>query len=47
MEDQTVRLYAYKGRIEILTEKIYEERKREAVETGQDDVETLESAGFN
>src|SRR6185312_11474524 len=29
MEDQTVRLYAYKGRIEILTEKIYEDRKRE------------------
>ena len=29
MEDQTVRLYAYKGRIEVLSEKIYEERKRE------------------
>ncbi len=47
MEDQTVRLYAYRGRIEILTEKIYEERKREAMETGTADVETLEAAGFN
>lgn len=47
MEDQTVRLYAYKGRIEILTEKIYEERKREAIEASADDVETLETAGFN
>ena len=47
MEDQTVRLYAYKGRIEILTEKIYEERKREALETGPDDVTLLETAGFN
>jgi DNA-binding transcriptional regulator/RsmH inhibitor MraZ len=47
MEDQTVRLYAYKGRIEILTEAIYEERKREALETGPDDVTLLETAGFN
>jgi MraZ protein len=47
MEDQTVRLYAYKGRIEILTEAIYEERKREAIETGPDDVTLLETAGFN
>jgi MraZ protein len=47
MEDQTVRLYAYKGRIEILTEKIYEDRKREAIEASSDDVETLEAAGFN
>jgi len=47
MEDQTVRPYAYKGRIEILTEKIYEERKREALTTEAADVETLESAGLN
>jgi len=47
MEDQTVRLYAYKGRIEILTERIYEERKREALATDSSDVETLESAGLN
>ena len=47
MEDQTVRLYAYKGRIEILTEKLYEERKREALATEPEDVETLEAAGLN
>ncbi len=47
MEDQPVRLYAYKGRIEVLSERIYEERKREAIETGPDDVENLESAGLN
>src|SRR5437763_15829690 len=47
MEDQTVRLYAYKGRIEVLTEKIYEEWKREAIGTGPEDVESLEAAGLN
>jgi MraZ protein len=47
MEDQTVRLYAYKGRIEVLSEKIYEERKREAEETEPEDVENLEAAGLN
>jgi len=47
LEDQTIRLYAYKGRIEVLSEKIYEERKREALATDPKDVETLESAGLN
>lgn len=47
MEDQTVRLYAYKGRIEILTERIYEERKREALASEPEDVEALEAAGLN
>jgi DNA-binding transcriptional regulator/RsmH inhibitor MraZ len=47
MEDQTVRLFAYRGRIEVLSEKIYEERKREAIEAGPEDVETLEAAGLN
>jgi len=47
MEDQTVRLYAYRGRIEVLSEKIYEERKREAIGTGPEDVESLEAAGLN
>jgi DNA-binding transcriptional regulator/RsmH inhibitor MraZ len=46
LEDQTVRLYAYKGRIEVLSEKIYEEQKREALGTGPEDVETLETAGL-
>jgi MraZ protein len=47
LEDQTIRLFAYKGRIEILSEQIYEERKREAMATDAKDVETLESAGLN
>jgi bifunctional DNA-binding transcriptional regulator/antitoxin component of YhaV-PrlF toxin-antitoxin module len=47
MEDQTVRLYAYRGRIQVLTEKIYEEWKREAIGTGPEDVESLEAAGLN
>lgn len=47
LEDQTIRLYAYKGRIEILSERIYEERKREALATDPKDVETLEVAGLN
>lgn len=47
LEDQTIRLHAYKGRIEVLSERIYEERKREGVATDPKDVETLESAGLN
>jgi bifunctional DNA-binding transcriptional regulator/antitoxin component of YhaV-PrlF toxin-antitoxin module len=47
LEDQTIRLFAYKGRIEVLSEKIYEERKREAVATEPKDIEALEAAGLN
>ena len=47
IENQTVRLFAYRGRIEILTEAIYEERKREAAETAPDDVTKMEAAGLN
>jgi MraZ protein len=47
LENQTVRLFAYKGRIEILSERLYEERKREAMAMEPEDVETLEAAGLN
>jgi MraZ protein len=47
IENQQVRIYSYRGRIEVLSEPIYEERKRQAVETAQADVETLEAAGLN
>ena len=47
MEDQTVRLYAYKSRIEVLSERLYEERKRDALATEPEDVENLEAAGLN
>jgi len=42
-----VRLMAYRGRIEVLSEKIYEERKREAAQVSGDDVALLEAAGLN
>lgn len=47
IENQAVRLFAYRGRIEILTEAIYEERKNEAAKTAADDVGKLEAAGLN
>jgi MraZ protein len=47
IENQSVRLYAYRGRIEVLSEKIYEERKREASQMAADDLAKLESAGLN
>ncbi len=47
IENQPVRLFAYKGRIEVLSEKIYEERKREAAQTAADDLAKLEAAGLN
>jgi MraZ protein len=47
IENQPVRLYAYRGRIEVLSEAIYEERKREASQTAADDVALLEAAGLN
>jgi MraZ protein len=47
IENQAVRLFAYRGRIEVLSEKVYEERKREASQTAADDVSKLEAAGLN
>jgi MraZ protein len=47
IENQTVHMFAFKGRIEVLSEKIYEERKQQASGTGPEDVESLEAAGLN
>jgi len=47
IENQPVRLFAYRGRIEVLSEKLYEERKREAAQTAAEDVTKLEAAGLN
>lgn len=47
IENQPVKLFAYKGRIEVLSEKLYEERKREAAQTAADDLAKLEAAGLN
>lgn len=46
LENQTLHLYAYRGRIEVLGEKLYEERKHEAAQTAADDVSRLESEGL-
>lgn len=47
IENSAVRLFAYKGRIEVLSEPIYEERRREAAQTAAEDVTKLEAAGLN
>ncbi len=47
IENASVRLFAYKGRIEVLSEAIYEERRREAAGLTAEDVNRLESAGLN
>jgi division/cell wall cluster transcriptional repressor MraZ len=46
IENQPVRLFAYRGRIEVLTEAIYEERKREASGMTADELSNLETAGL-
>ena len=47
IEDKPVRLYAYRGRIEVLSEEIYQQRKNEASKSTTDDVRKLEAAGLN
>jgi MraZ protein len=46
IENQSVRLFAYKGRVQILSEAIYEEQKRQAAASAEADLETLERAGL-
>jgi MraZ protein len=46
IENQTVRLFAYKGRIEILSEPIYEQRKQNAAAQAEAALATLEGAGL-
>ena len=47
IENQPVRLFAYRGRIEILTEAMYLERKSDARKIEPDGVSKLEAAGLN
>ena len=47
IENAPVRLFAYRGRLEVLSEKIYEERKQQASQTAADDLSKLEAAGLN
>jgi len=46
IENQPVRIYSSRGRIEVLSDQIYEERKREATALSPDDVTKLEAAGL-
>jgi len=46
LENATIRLFAYRERIEVLSEKEYEDRKREASTTAPEDVAKLEAAGL-
>ncbi len=46
IENQGVRLFAYKGRIEVLSEQIYEQRKQAASEAATDNVRKMEAAGL-
>lgn len=47
LENQAVRLFAYRGRIEVLSEAIYQQRKQEASQIAADEVAKLEAAGLN
>ncbi len=46
IENQPVRVFAYKGRIEVLSERIYEERKRAAYRSAAENLRKLEKAGL-
>jgi MraZ protein len=47
IENAPVRLFAYRGHIEIMSEKIYEARKSQAAELTEEDFSKLEAAGLN
>jgi len=46
IENQPVRLYAYRTRIEVLSDKIYQERRAEASANPVEDVTKLDEAGL-
>jgi DNA-binding transcriptional regulator/RsmH inhibitor MraZ len=46
MEGQELHLMGYKGHVQILTETLYQERKRKALERTAEDLEILETAGL-
>ena len=46
IENQPVRLYAYRGRIQVLSEAIYEERRKESEQNPVANVTKLEAAGL-
>lgn len=46
LEGQSLRLYKHRGRLDVLTEKTYEERRQEAAQIGPADILKLERAGL-
>jgi transcriptional regulator MraZ len=46
LEDQALHLFSYKGRVQVLTEAIYQERRQRASKAASDNVEMLERAGL-
>jgi len=47
VEDQAVRIYFHKGKVEILSEKVYQERTQEASQLSDEDLAALQIAGLN
>ena len=47
LENQPVRLFAFKGHVEVLSETLYEERKKDAVRVTAEAVAKLQRAGLN
>jgi len=47
LESGTLRICAHKGKFEVLSEKVYEERKAAAAQLTADDLERAEAAGLN
>lgn len=46
MENQPVRIHAFRGRIEVLSEAVYEQQRQEAEALSEDDLARLETAGL-
>ena len=46
LDGQGLHLYAHRGRIEVLSQRVYEERRRAATELTEDDLANLEAAGL-
>jgi MraZ protein len=47
LEGTGLHLYAHNGRIEVLSDELYEARKKAAMSLTEDDMATLEAAGLN
>ena len=46
LEDQTLHLFSYRGRVQILTEGLYQERRQRASRAATENVDVLERAGL-